>query len=56
MAGWLKLSCQDIFVQAGNKVPTVKAPGTEKRTTFFPFQSFVDNAVAKIKIISWRVL
>lgn len=27
---------------------TVKAPGTEKRTTFLPFQESVDNSVAKL--------
>jgi hypothetical protein len=36
-----------MFGQIRNEVHTVKAPGTEKRTTFFPFHSFVDNAVAE---------
>lgn len=27
-------------------MPTVKAPGTEKRTTFFPFHSLVESLVA----------
>lgn len=32
---------------------TVKAPGTEKITTFFPFHSFVERLTAA-KVERWR--
>lgn len=56
MAGRLAGRSESGFGWRFGKIRTVKAPGTEKITTFFPFHSSVFNwmAVQVIVNINWR--